>query len=250
MWEWSAQPVDGREIAAVLVGTAPLEIRGIDEVPWEVTPGAIAFLHPHRVASVTAKAAGTVIGAWVPWDTLDEIDSGVLSLTDRIPMSTLGRGLHAFVSSLITQRLEATPYTDYLVERLVAEMVFGVILEAIPVPGGVADRAVHGISRARSLMMMRRADPSFGVADLARDMHMSIRQMERLFAAHNSTPGNELRRMRVELARDLMSDIDYAPLGVDEIALYSGFRGGAALRRAFAWAGLPAPLKYRNALRH
>ncbi|KJL32272.1 AraC family transcriptional regulator [Microbacterium azadirachtae] len=250
MWRWSEQPDDGSETAAILVAAVPLEVRGIEAVPREVAPGTLVFLHPHRAVSVTAVEAGTVMGAWVPWDTLDEIESGVDALAERIPVSALGSGLHAFLASLLGQSFARTPHTDDLVERLIAEMVFGVLLEAIPQSGVNLARATPDVERARSLILMRRADPEFGVAALARELYMSIRQLQRLFAAAESTPADDLRRSRVELARDLMSRSGHARLGVGEIATHAGFRDAAALRRAFAWAGLPSPLKLRNAHRH
>jgi len=250
VWHWSVQPDDGAQTAAILVAAVPLEVRGIEGVPREVAPGTLVFLHPHRAASVTALEAGTVRGAWVPWDALGEIESSVATLVERIPVSALGSGLHAFLSSLLAQSFARTPHTDHLVERLIAEMVFGVLLEAAPTHGMNVAGAPPDIERARSLILVRRVDPEFGVVALARELYMSIRQLQRLFAAVESTPADELRRSRVELARDLMSSSRHARLGVREIAMHSGFRDGAALRRAFAWAGLPSPLKLRNALRH
>ena len=246
-WAWSPQP-EGDEIAVILTAEMPLTVLSADSAPRNVPPGTICFLHPHKAVRVVAGAPGGVMCAWVPWDALDEIESGVRTPSEVIPVSALGRGLQAFLTSLLTQASEATPYTEYLVERLLAEMVFGVLVEAAP-RAAVEGRKESGIDRARSLMLVRRAESDFGVEALARDLHMSVRQVQRVFAAEGSAPADELRSLRVDLARELMSDSDYAPLGIEEIAEHSGFRGAAGLRRAFALAGLATPRAVRRASR-
>ncbi|MFB7843217.1 helix-turn-helix domain-containing protein [Microbacterium sp. NPDC056052] len=243
-WRWSAQAADGDEVAMLLIAAVPLQVTGGDGVPIEVAPGTLCFLHPNRTVKIEAIAAGTVMCAWAPWDALDEIESGMRAPGEVIPASIIGRGLQAFLTSLLTQHSEPTVYTDYLVERLIVEMVFSVLVEAAPRP--VEGRKGSDIDRARSLMLVRRAERDFGVAALARDMHLSVRQLQRMFAAENSTPAEELRRTRVELARELMRDADYAPLGISEIAEHAGFSDAAGMRRAFALSGLPSPRVLRR----
>nr|MBS1901064.1 helix-turn-helix domain-containing protein [Actinomycetota bacterium] len=247
-WRWSAQPADGDEVAAVLIAAMPLAVQEPDGAVVPAAAGTSCFLHPHREISVVAESPGTVMCVWVPWDALAEIEAGVRAPSTVIPPSALGRGLSAFVTSLLTQQFEPTVYTGYLVERLIVEMVFSVLVEAAP-RVAVDGRKDSSIDRARSLMLVRRAEREFGVEALARDMHMSVRQLPRLFAAEGSAPAEELRRIRVELARELMSDADYAPLGIAEIAEHSGFVDAAGLRRAFALAGLPSPRAVRRAAR-
>jgi AraC-like DNA-binding protein len=245
---WSAQPVGADAIAAVLISTVALRVTDADDASVEAPVGTVCFLHPHRSVTLTADATGTMMCAWVPWSALAEIESGVRTPGEVIALSTLGRGLQAFLTSLLTQQSDPTVYTDYLVERLIAEMVFSVLVEAAP-RVIVEGRKASGIDRARSLMLVRRGDRDFDVAALARDMHLSVRQLQRMFAAEGSSPADELRRVRVELARELMSDADYAPLGIAEIAEHAGFADAAGMRRAFALSGLPSPRAVRRAAR-
>jgi len=248
LWRWLPQEAEGTETAALLVSSIPLEINGAEGEPQEVPPGALVFLHPHRVASVSAVKSGTVMIAWVPWAELVEIESGVGAPREVIPASALGRGLRAFLESLLTQPSEPTLYTDYLVEQLISEMVFGVLVEAGP-RTTIAGIEAPGIARARTLILIRRTEAAFGVAALAQDLHMSVRNLQRLFAVDGSTPADELRRARVDLAQELLANAGNAPLGIGEIAELSGFRDAAALRRAFAWAGLTTPRELRRASR-
>ncbi|VXB76253.1 Helix-turn-helix domain-containing protein [Microbacterium sp. 8M] len=247
-WRWSAQPAGGDAFAAVLLSAVPLRVVDGDGARAEAPVGTLCFLHPHRTVTVAAATAGTTMCAWVPWDALAEIESGVRAPGEVIALSTIGRGLQAFLTSLLTQHADPTVYTDYLVERLIAEMVFSVLVEAAP-RVAVEGRKGSGIERARSLMLVRRGDRDFGVAELARDMHLSVRQLQRMFAAEGSAPAEELRRIRVELARELMSDPDYAPLGIAEIAEHAGFTDAAGMRRAFALSGLPSPRAVRHGAR-
>ncbi len=245
---WSAQPVGADAIAAVLISAVPLRVTDADGAWVEAPVGTVCFLHPYRSVTLTGEATGTMMCAWVPWGALAEIESGVRAPGEVIALSTLGRGLQAFLTSLLTQPSDPTVYTDYLVERLIAEMVFSVLVEAAP-RVIVEGRKGSGIDRARSLMLVRRGERDFGVAALARDMHLSVRQLQRMFAAEGSSPADELRRVRVELARELMSDADYAPLGIAEIAEHAGFADAAGMRRAFALSGLPSPRAVRRAAR-
>lgn len=244
-WWWPARPVDGDESAVMVIAEMPLTIACDDRAPQQAPPGSLCFLRPHHDTRVIAIGAGTVMCLWVPWSALSEIEPVLPGSGEVIAPSPLGLGLQAFLSSLLTQHTEPTVVTDRLVERLLAEMVFGVLVESAP--HVLHDGEAARIDRARSIMRARRAERDFGVVALARDMHMSVRQLQRLFAAEGSAPAEELRRIRVELARELMNDADCAPLGIAEIAAHSGFPDAAGLRRAFARSGLPSPRLVRRA---
>ena len=244
-WWWPAGAADGEESAVMLIAEIPLAVLCDDGPRQQAPPGSLCFLRPHHDTRVIAVGSGTVMCLWVPWSALSEIEQVLPSRGEVIAPSPLGRGLEAFLSSLLTQDAESTAVTDRLVERLLAEMVFGVLVEAAP--HVLHDGEAARLERARSLMLTRRAERDFGVVALARDMHMSVRQLQRLFAAEGSAPAEELRRIRVELARELMSDADCAPLGIAEIAAHSGFPDAAGLRRAFARSGLPSPRIVRRA---
>lgn len=243
-WWWGDQPDDGDEVAGFMIGQQPLIVGSPGGASEELLPGTVGFLHPHRAAQIAADAKGEVMCLWVSWDALDEVESGVRAPSMIIPQSPLSKGLQAFLGSLLTQPVASTMYSDYLVERMLAEMAFGVLVEAAP-RSLIEGRNQPAIDRARSLMLIRRSDPDFNVAVLAQEMHVSTRQLQRIFAAEQSSPADELRGLRVDLARELMSDPNYAPLRVEEIATHAGFSGSASLRRALAAAGLPSPRAVR-----
>lgn len=237
-WSWQAQPPVGDEVA--VIGLVQSSVR----MDWgaDATDADFAlFLHPHRELTVSSEEPVSVICVWVPWSAIEEAgaDAPCAPVLGRTPLVV---GLRGFVRSLIGRTSTPTIYTDYLVEKLLAEMAFGALLEAgygdAAMARESAARQPRPVDRARTLMLLRRTDPSFKVEDLARELHMSTRQLQREFSAEGSSPAEELRRMRVEQARELFADPSYATLTVDEIAAHSGFGTSAALRRAFASLGM------------
>lgn len=235
------QADDGGALAAVVFFAGEAEI-AVDGGAGQSLRACPAFLHPFRETKITRTDAEGALSVWVPWDSLSDIrlteNQGPVVLAE----TTLVAGLRAFAWEVVQSTATSSQYTDYLVERLLAEMVFGVILEAT---GDAPDaRAVQRpIERARALMLLRREDPGFGVDDLAREMHMSTRQLQRVFAKADSSPAEELRRMRVEFATSLLVDDALAPLSMDEVARHAGFGGAASMRRAFAAAGVTVPAR-------
>lgn len=241
-WDWKPQAPLGDEMALLAHVHSPVRI-GI--AGREVEAGAGFFLHPHCPSVVTADEATTVLCAWVPWSAIEELDDGTLRSFAIAAATPLLLGVRGFVSALVGRGAVPTVYTDYLVEKLLAEMVFGAVLEGGRADAGVAREAAardsRPLERARTIMLLRRGDPSFGIEELARELHMSTRQLQRVFASDGVSPADELRRLRVELAQELIAGDAYAPLTVEEIATHSGFGTAAALRRAFAAQGLPSP---------
>lgn len=244
-WSWTATDALEDAVGVVLFANVPLRVSADSAPEVIVAPGELGFLHPSRTHAVTAAEPGPVFSIWVPWDSLADIEQGITAPTARIAATTLTGGLRAFILSLLSQVTDPTPFTDYLVERIVAEMVFGVLVEAAP--NGVDNaREARPIDRLRTLMLIRRADPSFGVDEMARELHVSVRQVQRFFATVGSTPAEELRRLRVDLAQELLADEQYHLLSTEEIAFHSGFVSSAALRRAFTALGLEAPHRRRR----
>src|SRR5690606_34604385 len=130
-WTWENQPRSHDAVAGLLFADVPMLVRG--EGDDEITAaGQAAFLHPHRRSSLEAMTAGASVCVWVPWDSLHEVEDGVQAPGQVMPSTPLTAGLRAFVTSLLNQQTEPTLYTDYLVERVIVEMAFGVLLESVP----------------------------------------------------------------------------------------------------------------------
>lgn len=90
---------------------------------------------------------------------------------------------------------------------------------------------------AHDVIEKRYADPDFDVAALARAMHLSPRQLYRLYAKVRTTPRAAIEARRLHTATALLRGGDgVAPMIREEAAALSGFTSGrrlaAALRRA------------------
>lgn len=70
-------------------------------------------------------------------------------------------------------------------------------------------------------------------SDLARAHGISLRYVHTLFAAYETTFGNELIRMRLERARTLLTSERFASLSIDEISWQCGFSDASHFRRRF-----------------
>lgn len=239
---WPAQPAhdDSDAVAGMLFSQRPIRLLGRDRGG----EARAVFLHPRHPIQLSATAATSVMAVWLPWSSVREIEPVMRPATRMETNSPLIRAAWSFLASLLTEQSDPTLYSDYLVERLLVEMVFGMLVETAPAPlPGPNDTAM--IARARTLMLMNRSDPSFTVQAVSKALHLSLRQLQRVFAAVGSSPAAELRMLRVDLACELIRDEDYAGMGVLDIALHSGFRNSSGMRRAFAAAGLVTPGRMR-----
>lgn len=243
-WIWKPQDIAADEsIVGLAFADVPVHIAG-DAGEHEVAADAAILLHPQRSTILTSSVMGNSRCLWLPWATVSEVEDGIQSPGQVLAMTPMLGGLRAFLGSILTERTEATPYSDYLLERILVEMAFGALIESVP--GNIRGvREERLIDRARTLMLLRRGEPDFGVAELAQDLHVSTRQLQRTFAAADSSPADELRAMRVQMAAELLENSAYDSLTIAEIAMHAGFTSSAAMRRAFATRNLPMPARRR-----
>ncbi len=248
-WCWESQEPRGDELICLAVVNTPVTLTQENTEPQPAEAGF--FLHPHHPAEIATTTAErtAVLCAWVPWSAVDELDDGTLQAVAFHAMTPLLQGARAFASALLAATSASTVYTEYLVEKLIAEMAFGALLEARGMGAltgrDAAAREDRPLDRARTLMLLRRADPSFGVDELATELHLSTRQLQRLFAAAGTSPADELRRLRVESAQELLANPEFAPLTLKQIAQHAGFTTLPALRRAFAALSLEIPARQK-----
>ena len=99
------------------------------------------------------------------------------------------------------------------------------------------------LARAALHVLRNAADSAYGPERLARDMGMSRRSLYLRFAAFGTTPGDLIRRTRLDRAReDILQNRRRSLL---DIALANGFADGAGLSRAFriAYGHPPSELR-------
>ncbi|MFT4050814.1 MAG: hypothetical protein QM677_01040 [Microbacterium sp.] len=124
-----------------------------------------------------------------------------------------------------------------------AEHVLTAMIAAVaPHPFGGADAHVADpYTRAQAAIAARCADPALRTRDIALELSLSLRQLERAFRTQRTTLVAEIRRARVRSAVDLIESDVTGRLTMDQIARTVGLSGGSSLARAFRLEGLEPP---------
>lgn len=239
-WRWGTQERRGDELLVLCFADVPVRVRVGEDRGMVVPAGSVCLLHPHEAAELIAQRPGSATCAWVRLDAVAEAAGAGAGSGRVLSDGAIARSLHAFLLGMLAD----SSGTDEgpLAERLIVGAIRGVLADVEP-----GERRARAIDRAREIVRSRRTDPAFGVDSLAQALHLSRRQLQRLFAREGTTPLAELRGQRVDHARRL---IDTGAEGLDEIAERAGFRDVAGMRRAFLSQGLPTPrrLQARTAI--
>ena len=110
---------------------------------------------------------------------------------------------------------------------------------------GEADRASELRAEAGKIIERRHRDASFGIEELAADLHMSRRQLFRLFAGTEESVAGRLSRRRLATAREELLILPAQDLAT--VATRSGFTDAAALRAQFSRHIGVSPRAFRHA---
>ena len=122
-------------------------------------------------------------------------------------------------------------------------------------PSGVVTRqststlAIHDAALAKAVSFIReRATGPLAVPDVARHVGLSRCTLERRFReTFNRSPGEEIRRVRIERAKCLLLETD---LPIPDVAERCGFGSNAYLTESFQRALKTSPLRYRKQMRN
>ncbi|WEK60662.1 MAG: AraC family transcriptional regulator [Candidatus Microbacterium colombiense] len=115
-------------------------------------------------------------------------------------------------------------------------------------PGdGERDHASEVRAEASRLIERRHRDPSFGIDELASQLHISRRQLFRIFAGADESLSAQLLRRRLVTAREELLVLPAQDLSV--VASRSGFADAAALRAQFSRHVGGSPSAFRLAAR-
>lgn len=234
-WLWDAQEPRGDELLVICFAEVPLRLRFEEGRVVEVPAGAACLLHPHQMTTVSSAQVTTVTAVWVRHDAVAQAASRFDGSGTVLSDGAVARSLRAFLLGLLSDPASAT--AGGLAETLIVGAVDLVLSDAMP-----SVRVPRGVDRARGIIRLRRTDPAFDVDALAVALHLSRRQLQRMFAREGTTPLAELRAQRVQDARRLMDD---RVESLDAVAAQSGFRDVAGMRRAFLREGLPTPRHLR-----
>lgn len=135
----------------------------------------------------------------------------------------------------------------YYVERLLQEMMLCLTVQS---QRSRQLRPIQDVfTAARAIIVAQCTDPELRAESVARDVRLSLRQLQRVFHAHGTTVDREVRRARVNYAVGLLTDPQYTSLSIAQIANYSGYASRASLTRAMAVEGAGTPTSRRKGLR-
>lgn len=139
---------------------------------------------------------------------------------------------------------QPTHLADYYIERLLQEMLQGMLAE-LSASASTAPQSQGPYRRAMALLAVQYADPGLTSEGVAESVSLSRRQLEREFARRGTTIRGELRRIRLERAKEMLSEPGYAMLGIEQIAQHVGFSGASSLARAMSQANYGPPSSLR-----
>lgn len=137
------------------------------------------------------------------------------------------------------------------VDRAEAQKALRIMIEKSALPSGTpqpqpADsESTDNVRVRRAMLIMERGVGSrFAVRDLAAELHVSVRQLERLFQAEiGLSPAAYARRLRLRHAHQLLVETSRP---ISEIALEAGFADGSHFSRRFRDAYRKTPTQVRR----
>ena len=221
-------------------------------------PGDVAFYDTARPYALALPGDFDQVVLYLPRDAVESaVPGGLEHVAERLPAAhPCARSLHALAPWLLGHEPGAPP--DPLRERAAdgAAGLFALALDALrsraageagpdgPPRGGAA---LH--RRAEALIDRRLEDPEFGAPALARELGVSARRLQEVFAARATTPSRALREARLERARARLVDPHARAESIASVAARSGFEDPAGFSRRFRARYGRTPREWRAAAR-
>lgn len=149
-----------------------------------------------------------------------------------------------FAWTCVTTRDKQTGLSLYFMERLLQEMVVGVVVASLRTRSEKAGADLY--AAALSVITARIGDPELTAASVAAELNISLRTLQRHFSVRGTTMDRSIRAARVRHAMTLLKDPAYSSLSVERIAHACGLANGSSLARAFAAEGQASPTRVRS----
>lgn len=235
---------DLRDIHLHSIFTGDMQLTSLGQPGTILTPRTALFtIDPSQVAVQTlTETRGMTVS--LPQESIQPAPFGPLGIRVVPRPSPLLTAFIAFCATLFDETSgELTNLSRYYLERLAVEMMTGVIVDASRTD--LTPLAAKPIDVATTIIASQFANPNLTADDIAREVRISRRQLERLFAQRGLTIAKAIRQARVQHARDLLTDPTYSMLTVNSIAQHCGFSNGSSLARAMATENMPPPATLR-----
>lgn len=227
-------------VRMLMVWGGPVRIASHPE-PIEVGDGQGLLVNGTASVRMSSQGAGEIVTVGMPVEALPE-----LSLPRNSAMLIRDAALLRPISAFVQTLFEGDPL-DVLarehVERLLREMIL------IAVRGTAGERGPHVAPslHQRTIAVLQRRHPETGLtpSEVAAEVSISLRQLEREFQREGRTIRQELRRVRVAAAVAMLQDERRAGETVDSVAARVGLSNGSSLARAISAEGFPSPSALR-----
>ncbi|MBF4552278.1 hypothetical protein C5E07_12645 [Pseudoclavibacter sp. RFBJ3] len=197
-----------------------------------ITASGGFFLGPGAQSSMRFEEASAVILASVPAQVAADLGVRVSNHSGVLRSDTaLARPVTSFLEVLARLDEDPTVLSSYFLQQLLHEQSGALLLSSEGFHADVQVGTQGLYPRALELMIVRRADPDVSPSTIARDLSVSLRQLQREFHTHGDAPASALRRARAELAHQLLNDERYAQVPVTQLAELSGFSSSQVMHR-------------------
>lgn len=278
LYRWSLVSADGKQatcsngsVTLVHAGMEPTRhvdrlflISGIN-MQDHVEPDVVAFFRHERARGTPLGAicsgaylfarAGFLNGmkAAIHWEYHD-------LMTEEFPEVELVRNVFVAKSKIITAsggtaaadlmlHLIGDTHGSELATAVADQMVYNAVREGtaaqrVSLQSRLGTRNPH-LMRAIALMEQNLEDP-LSTAEIAQDLGISTRQLERLFGKYlNTSPKTHMMQMRLHRARHLLVQTEQS---VTEIAMACGFRSASHFSKVYRGLFGQSPLTQRSTL--
>ena len=224
-----------------LHGTGWLETADHVQRLWN--PGSLAVFDGTRQGSYTALSISDPVGVCIPADLLGTPDQPTMaSRCTTILDDALARAVAAFVRNFACDAAVRRMDVQVEDELVVVDMVRA----ALDNVGGSSTPKNSSVVRtaAQSVIEKCYRDPAFGPDEIASTLHVSRRQLFRVFADIGATPADLIARRRLRCAEHLLGTENR--ISLERVARASGFGSVATLRNRFRAVHGMTPDEFRR----
>ncbi len=157
-------------------------------------------------------------------------------LTDEVrifdELSVPEKAMEAFLQQSVESEQEVSPGDSNTVDRMVLEMVGTVMRgrQGENLPQGSRHAAL--LDRVMLKIDKHSSDSQLDPSKLAREVGVSLRHLQAVFAQAETSVAGEIRRERARIARSTLQDSRFDDLSLEEVARGAGFGSSVSMRRA------------------
>jgi AraC-like DNA-binding protein len=222
-----------------------------DDREASMRPGDLAFYDTDRPYSLSYRDPMEILIFMFPRQRLRLRRERVRQLTATRIDGTAGLGavIGPYLHGLAAQAGRIGPGPGVLLADSVVDLVAGVLLQEC---SGLAGGPEDGAAGARAALMRARVyidehlrDPGLGTGQVAAELNLSVRSLQRLFAAEGTGVAEWIRQRRLEQCRRDLADPAQARRPVSAVAAQWGMPDASHFSRTFKAAYGQSPREYR-----